>query len=265
MGASKGAVLPYRSDTDELARWVEARARGRSVEQIRALGFSAKSFEGTVSTGHALGLIHVPGEDLTAKGRRFALAPPEEKRRVLQESVLEFEPYALLLEAVLTRELPAATELDWIETWWAAQGYGTSESNRAEASTVLARFLDTIGVGSYIQGRRGHPTRIEWRRDAAQRLWGGEGPPGMLRVGPEADAPPVATSVLAADEEESETAPEPSEFVSAGAETSTVTVDFGAGRVAHFTVPSVLTETEKKRLLSLLDLLISVGPELTNG
>ncbi len=233
--------------------------------QIRSL-FSAKSFEGTVVAARALGFLEAGTEEVTSDGRRFALATAEDKTVLLRSAMEEYEPYGLLLEAILGHQPPTSTKVEWIARWWAAHGYGSSESNREEAATTFARLCDFVGFGTYVQGRRGHPTRIEWRRGGAPV----SSPPSAaapviahLSEPPRGWTEPVEDSPSPPKNERTQRdAPSPPAPASGPPEGySTVTVALGPGRTAGLTVPSTLSRGEKHRLLSLLDLLITETPE----
>jgi hypothetical protein len=168
--ASLPSVLPYRTDADEMRRFIAARVRGRTPEQIRSLGFSAKSYEGTASSAEAMGLLEDKNGAASALGRRLALAEPHHLAEVVCDVVLGYPPYSLLVESVLMGGGPVPTPLEWIEMWWATHGFGTSESNRAEAAPVFARLVETAGFGTFVQGRKGHPSRVEWSAGAAALL-----------------------------------------------------------------------------------------------
>jgi hypothetical protein len=176
--------------------------------------------------------------ELTAEGRRVALAAEEERRELLRAAVLRYPPYASLLEAIQARG-DGVTDAEWIETWWATRGYGGSASNRHEGVAAFGRLVDELGIGRYVPGRRGHPTRIEWRGAAA-------GP-----VEPAAKSEP-------ASEEASGPARATAEPVAAPApeEIHRLVVPLGEGRVARVEVPARLPREEKRRLLELLELLI---------
>lgn len=177
-GRSIGApLLPYRTNGPDLSRWLEARARGAAVDQPGVLGIAAKSLDGIVEAARSLGLVADASTDLTALGRRFVLAPPTERVGILREAVLGFAPYRLVLDAARERG-DAETEAGWIETWWGAHGIGGSQSNRAEAAASLGRLVEHVGLGDYVPGRRGHPTRIRWNRDALEGALAGTGDGG---------------------------------------------------------------------------------------
>jgi hypothetical protein len=247
MAAAIPPPLPYRTDADDLRRFVAARARGRTPAQIRALGFSAKSFEGTAHAAEVLTLVEDRNGDMSALGRRLALAEEAHCGDVLRDVVLRYPPYALLAENVLTGAGPSPTPLEWIETWWATHGFGSSESNRAEAAPVFARLLEAAGFGSFVQGRKGHPSRIEWAPAAASLL--GLRPPAS---GPEADRVPATARPRAAEAEPPPPA-RPSREVSSANE---VNWRLAPGRRVLISVPEDLTAAEKQKILRLLQLLL---------
>lgn len=163
-------VLPYRASGADIAGFIDSLGRGRSVDQAQAtLNLSSKSLEGTLSACAALGLVDDDGA-LTTQGRRFALArQPHERQTIVLEGLLGYEPYELLLEALVHQNAEAAS-LDWVITWWGTHGYGSSQTNRSEGASTFARLVEFAGIGEYKQGRRGHPSRIEWVEDATEKL-----------------------------------------------------------------------------------------------
>jgi hypothetical protein len=283
METVQDTVLPYRTDGDELARWLEARARGRTPAQIRALDFGAKAYDGTLTGAQALGLVEPAGTELTEAGRAYALAAPGRRPELLRAAMSAFEPYGLLLEAVFARGAVEETETAWIESWWATHGYGASATNRAEGAVAFARLADAAGLGSYVQGRRGHPSRLQWARRAPTAgtawgdLWSTVAPAAPQAVAPTSSAtatrasapaaapaatpptePHISASSPAAEISESriaaEHAPEP---VAGSGAYSSATIDLGRGRVATLRVPAVVSAAEKSRLLELFELLLA--------
>lgn len=259
-------VLPYRTDGTDLVQLIDARGRGRALDQIRAATGSAKNYEGTLATAYALGLLETGSGELSATGRALALAGDAERRSLMRAALRGFEPYARLLDEVFSRaarqgETPS-TETAWVEMWWGTHGYGSSQSNRAEGAATLARLLEYAGMASYVQGRRGHPSRIAWEPGAASLWRGAAGPltsppsrPAALTREPEAQrmpgsgGPPAATHVAT---------PAPAAPSPLAAYQSELSVELGPGRVARLQVPAALTAEEKSRLLALVDLLVRV-------
>jgi hypothetical protein len=230
--------LPYRTNGDDLTRWIEARAHGRSG-QARALGLTAKGLEGTLLAGEALGLVERISHELTTAGRQYALAGAAERRVLLRAALLSFPPYGGVMRAVQESGMPETTA-DWVERWWGTGGYGSSESNRAEAAATFGRLAEYAGLGSYVPGRRGHPTRIRWSDGFTTGLVPDpEGSVLQPAVAPIAGALPLTNGVAE----------------------STVTIAFRAGRAATLTLPASLPADEKSRLMSLIDLLVAVDGE----
>lgn len=223
-------ILPYRTGPAELIRWVEARARGRGVGGERG----AKGLEGTATTATALSLAGADGT-LTDSGRQLALADEAGRRAILRRVLLEYAPYRDLL-AEIERRGERETTARWVETWWATHGMGNSVSNRREGAATLGRLADWVGLGRYIPGRKGRPTRVEWAATAD---------PGTAV--PRTASPRTAIPAAPASEP-----PEPS----ASGEMNHLTIDLAGGSAARLELPLRLPPGEKRRLLQLLDLLI---------
>jgi len=162
MDEQTSSTLPYRADADDLRRYVRALAHGGGPERIRALGFSTKTHEGVIASAHALGLTRGRDGPLTEKGRRIAVADDVRSGEQWAALLAEFEPYRRIVDAVQEGEAPRPVPIEWVETYWAAHGFGSSASNRSEAASAFARMVEAAGMGRFVQGRRGHVSRIEW-------------------------------------------------------------------------------------------------------
>lgn len=267
MDADNGGVLPYRTSGEDLVKLVKHRARGRSMDQVRTMNFSRKGFEGTVRAATALGLVTEEEEDLTDRGRKFALASSGgERQELLLEAILSYEPYELLLDAAFSRN-EEATPLEWIETWWSTGGYGNSANNRSEGSTAFARLVDSTSLGDYVQGRRGHPTRIEWVDGAKDRVE--EIRRHLLDEQPQQqdkkeeskveDEPPSAVETRDRSHEPvSAATPDPRESGGGDEDTVRLSLPLGDERKVEMTLPAVVTEDERDRILSLVRHLVQV-------
>ena len=268
MEGNKDVVLPYRTTGEEVTRFLEARARGRDLSQIQALDFSTGAFQGTLVAASVLGFLDSESRDLTSRGRDYVLAGQPERVTMMRDAVRGFEPYGLLLEAVFDRGRPKETTLDWVVTWWATQGYGNSETNRDEGASAFGRLVEFARLGTYVPGRRGHPTRIRWSEDAAR-----EGEPEALssavqaapEVRPEtlrvAAPPPVRST--AREPVPTATPPAPAAAPPVGAPepepNSSLVLSLGPGRTVELSIPPQITDAEKRRLLALLELMIMLG------
>jgi hypothetical protein len=248
MAGATTRALPYRADARELIGWAEARARGRTPAQMRAEGLSGKTLEGVTLTAALLGLAR-EGE-LTPLGQALALADPAEKRALLRRAMLDFPAYGELLQELRGRG-QATVDAFWIEAWWATHGYGGSPSNRQEGVAVLGRLAEHLGLGRYIQGRRGHPTRVEWDLDALAPP-----EPALLAV-PAAPLPPADGGAAPPLPEPVPMEPEQASPRPRGAEVNRVRIALEGGLSAEIEVPTRLSRGEKRRLMELVDLLVA--------
>ncbi|HEX6926431.1 MAG TPA: hypothetical protein VF167_13500 [Longimicrobiaceae bacterium] len=281
---SDASVLPYRTDALALSEWLEARARGRSAEQLRSAADSPKAVEGTAAAAAALGFVEPLHGGLTALGEQFALGGAEERRRLLRRAVLAYPPYREVIDALADRGQPVETEVRWIEAFWATRGHGGSESNRREGAAAFGRLVDFAGLGEYVQGRRGRPTRIRWVERTDGR---GTAAPAARPPRPRAEEAPDLFDAPGATREAIRAIPTPShpvprEFPEAHARpparpdgagrveaprssaggrvevpVNRITVPLSGNAAARIEVPLRLPSSEKRRLLDLLELLIS--------
>lgn len=274
----QASVLPYRTDAAALAEWLEARARGRSAGQLRSAVDSPKTVEGTAAAAAALGFTNPTDGGLSDLGERYALAYADERRGLLREALTDYPAYREMMRGVAERGTADETDVRWIEAWWAMRGYGTSESNRREGAAAFGRLADFAGLGEYVPGRRGRPTRIRWAAgalpagasaapargkastelDAAPDLFTAAPPPLPLPASP---ARPPRRAASDPSRPAAASAPDPS---AAPARTRSdiavnrITVPLAGTATARIEVPLRLPAAEKRRLLDLLELLISV-------
>ena len=271
MQPDKGVVLPYRATGEELTRLLEARARGRDLAQIQALDFSTGAFQGTLVAGTALGFLDPDTRELTDLGREYVLAGAGERPGIVHRAMEGFEPYGLLLEALFDKGSPNETPLDWVVNWWGTQGYGNSETNRAEGSSAFARLVEFTRLGSFVPGRRGHPTRIRW---AERTTRAPQRPPSARAAAVSPPLPTVVDMPPPARDTRTEpaalppssapsTTPSRSPTPEAAGEVepnSSLVLSLGPGRTVQLTVPPRITTAEKKRLLALIELIITPAP-----
>lgn len=165
--------LPFRTSGEDLKQVLEASARGRSPDQIESIFGGGRTFNATAFTAAELGFIDDPDTiNLTDQGRRFARGDKDEQAEILLKALLSYDAYDLLLESMLGQGTPETTPTEKFETWWgtASEEYGSSQTNLSEGSTAFANLLEFAGLGKYIQGRKGHPSRVEWNSDAGERV-----------------------------------------------------------------------------------------------
>ena len=266
-----------------LAGWLSARARGRSAEQLRSAVDSPKGVEGTAAAAASLGFTDAADGALTELGERYALADEGERRRLLLERMRSYPPYREALLELAERGRPTETEVRWIEAFWSTRGFGGSESNRREGAAAFGRLADFAGLGEYIPGRRGRPTRIRWHdgafspdTTASPALVPSHHPAGAdseeepdlftAAPPPPAPTPPPTAPTLDTPERVRPRPPSPAPDRETarppvrsrdGRPVNRVTVALSGDAVARLEVPLRLPSAEKRRLLELLERLIS--------
>lgn len=273
MTDKRDVVLPRRTSGNELTRLMEARGRGRELNQIRTLDFGPHDFDGTLTAAYEFGLLNKSGSTLTYLGREFVLAKEDHRLEILLSAMLRFEAYELLLEAIFTRGVQKETELSWIQTWWGTHGFGNSQTNREEGAISLARFCTFVRVGEYIIGRKGKNTRIEWSPDVLSRLEAARHRPlpGVMITSENQEAPDVNDSDNNTQPQEdlqstanlvpSPTHPQAQTVGSESPENSTLRLNLGSGKVVTISLPPKVTEAEKQRLISLMEFMVVVSED----
>ena len=118
--------------------------------------------------------------------------------------------------------------------------------------------MEYVGIGSYVAGRRGHSSRIEWASEALDRL--------TSQVSNDvSSAPRESSQVVRSSGGGSKYSPSPfgntpaSQYVVHGSTTqsrSQLMLDLGGGRVVEIILPEGVTASEKTRLMSIIDLMI---------
>lgn len=264
MGSDRNQVLPYRTDANDLTRLVEAYEKGRSWRRIQVLNLTSDRFQGALAAAHCLKLIDENSGNITERGERFALSScGVKRRRLLLEAIIDYEPYELLLEAVFVENFTGETSTQWIENWWNTWNYGSSSCNRSDGALAFAKFVEYVAKGKFYVGRRGRPSRIEWYEDAKQIL---ENARSSFAREADSHVPGEPTSQIESPETAAvQAASAQVETVDASSsnssEVSSLTLGLGSGRVAKLTVPARLTQSEKQRLMDLVELMIAVEPE----
>lgn len=264
--AGNADTLPYRTTGEDLERFVSARNRGRDMSQIRSLFTSSPNFRGTLSAAEVLKFYDPEAEHLTQLGRDFASEDDDEKKKALFSAILAYEAYELLLEAIFTSGISEDngtefTSLEWIESWWEDNEYGSSETNRTEGSTAFAKIISYLSLGTYKQGRHGHPSRIEWSSDVESRVQ-------QARSRSREESPTQSNKEVRDEEPSDRTEQQPVSDAENGhpqldskSENNVLTLNLSNNRVAKLSLPPKLTPKEKERLVSLVDLMVATDDD----
>jgi len=275
-----GVTLPYRSDPDDIRRYLVALAQGGGESRFAALGLSTKNHEGVVAAIVALGLAAGRQGPLSDKGRRVAVTESApDSILTWREVIQDYAPYAAITGAVESGTAPLPLTLSWIETYWAANGIGNSESNRAEGAATFARIAEAAGYGRFRQGRRGHVSRIEWSGGSTEGDAGSPprstprrnstAPPNARREAVPADRSPPGTDPGSVVDDIGTGSPggDASTEGSSGSsvyadpsrapEPNHIVWEISPGRTLRLSLPPRLTPPEAKRINELLRLLIA--------
>ena len=235
--AQAGEILPFRTGFAELTTFVEEVASGN--RSGAGAGLPDRSVDGTSMLAHALGLVAEDRFTLTARGESFALAGAAQRPAMLWSAMAAFPPYAQAIRDAS----PASdvTEVGWFERWWSVHGYGSSRSNRGEAAVVLAKLVDAAGAGSFVAGRRGHPSRIEWSADA----------PARIRSWQALSAHSAHSATLVGNEREAPDRSLPAPYE----RTSVVHITMERDGSVHLRLPSGLSRVQVRRIAEFVELL----------
>lgn len=224
--------MPVRTSPEELIEGLRRRARN---------GAAGRSSPRVTAAARAFGLIDEAGA-LTETGSALALGDDAAAAAAMREVLLRYPPYRALLDECAARG-ETTTRTDWAELWWGARGIGSSETNRREGMAMLGRLAQFAGLCSYVAGRRGYPSRLEWRgrpNESATRARSG------TACHPSAPAPlPAAPADPSGDREEP---------VLEGVAHATLTL--ASGRTAELRIPSGLSADDRRRLRALLEVLM---------
>lgn len=109
----------------------------------------------------------------TDLGRRLAYAEKADRQDLmLQDVILRYEPYEIpLTQLMKDRGEPFdLTPADLHRHWTLNFRLGLSKDSLDRAATTLLKLLDYSGVGAYLVGRRGKPTRLEMAQEGFDRL-----------------------------------------------------------------------------------------------
>jgi hypothetical protein len=259
------ARLPNRTTGEDLKLLIESAGRGRTFDQIESLFQGSRTFQSTVQAAQQLGLVEKSDRDeiaLTDIGKQFARGDNRARSEILLASMLDFEPYDLLLDWILGRENPDQTDIEDVETWWGTGDFGSSQTNIKEGSTAFAKFVEFAGLGEYKQGRKGYSSRIEWSDDAKQQVEearGSESPKLQRREEDfqEKDEKEPSTS-RGADQLFHQETPD----AKSSTENNVLTLNLANDRAVHLSLPPKLTTAEKQRLIKLVELMANVDDDL---
>ena len=170
--------LAGRISAEELVDFVEQSTYhpDSTEDDLRKRVVNPKEIGSSRRAATALGLVKLTQQGkigATELGRRLVYAKPEERSDFfLREVLMEFEPYEIPLERILgEHSQPFDLETDAVERVWTLHFKMKHSKDTLDRSALtLLKFLDFAGVGEYLIGRRGKPTRLEMSDEGYKAL-----------------------------------------------------------------------------------------------
>ncbi|USD83472.1 hypothetical protein M5E02_03355 [Bacillus safensis] len=162
-------TLPYGTSWENILKLLEAIKKKQGDEKgIRAV-FTGAKIDNTRKTMETLGLVS--GFDFKQMGKELAYETNDEKRKqIFLKVILSYQPYELFLSRLDDKDFFEETELEEVKNFWGKHDFGVSPNNRNEAANVFGSFIQLSGLGEFITGRRGKPTRIQWNSEAKKLI-----------------------------------------------------------------------------------------------
>lgn len=157
-------TLPYGANSEDITKLIEAikikQGNDKGIQQV----YGKPNLENSRKVLKAIS-ISSDGLNFSNEGKKYAYETDNnEKERILLELLLQYPAYEYFLLNISNEEL-SETSLEEIKNYWGKNDYGTSEYNRNDASSTFARLIELAGLGSFKLGRKGKPSRIEWREN----------------------------------------------------------------------------------------------------
>ena len=174
-------MLPVMTKPDDavtVATYLNTKVTGATLQDAKATLEGRVLDSRKISAYEAWGLVTREAEvlRLTTRGRQLARASADDQHRVFTEIILEIHAYRIAAEWMHhgTMDVVALTELatHWFEHIPDDLGTTTEKTIRNQAICFL-ELAEAAGLGTYLVGRRGQPTRLEVDRDALAQLIAG--------------------------------------------------------------------------------------------
>ena len=170
-------ILPYRTDWREMHRVLDyCKGKGADRAVLDARFGGGESLRETLNALEQLGLIirsEAGDVHLSDAGDRLAYAPGEaERRQVLLESMLRYQPYRIPLERAVDEQLAVLDAPSVERIWQVDMRLGQPRNRVEEARTFFFRLADDAGLGTYRRGVRGQTTRLDLAGHALDTLAG---------------------------------------------------------------------------------------------
>ena len=174
-------MLPVMTKPDDalaVAAYLNTKVTGASLQDAKATLESRVLDSRKIGAYEAWGLVTREAEvlRLTTRGRQLARASAADQHQVFGEIILDVRAYRIAAEWMHhgTMDVVTLTELatHWFDHIPGDLGTTTEKTIRYQSACFLG-LAEAAGLGTYIIGRRGQPTRLEVDRGALAQLVAG--------------------------------------------------------------------------------------------
>ena len=161
--------LPAYTTVDNMINLMQAlRKKNNDENEAKPISGMADSvFSSTKSALRILGLIEANCK-FTSLGKEVAFATSDqEKQKTILHIITSYKPYQNTLYHIFQKDAKETT-VEEVINYWGRYNYGTTERNRKEAASLFGNCIEFSGLGKFIKGVQGNPTRIIWDNKAQQ-------------------------------------------------------------------------------------------------
>ncbi|MEH2279979.1 MAG: hypothetical protein V7K90_01345 [Nostoc sp.] len=103
----------------------------------------------------------------SSAGKELAIEKDNKRRgELFLQFFLRYPPYGHFLESISHSGDLSTTKTETIKDYWWKHDYGSSGSNCEDGVVVFGKLISLTGLGKFILGRKGQPSRIEWSQNA---------------------------------------------------------------------------------------------------
>lgn len=160
--------LPTRIGGQDLFEFVEKVTYhpGSTEKEIKKRIDKPREISSLIRTGELLNLIEVTEGNYnpTELGKELVYADDKKKKDILlRDIILEFDLYSIPIDKLINKKSPPfqLVQRDFQKKWSINFDLNQSKDYMDRAANTLFKLLETAGIGEYIIGRKGNPTRLE--------------------------------------------------------------------------------------------------------
>ena len=142
---------------------------GVSIDSLKATLDDSLTDSRKMDAYEAWGILDTDGERVSLSTAAQELVKEENRTTYFQNLIAEVEPYHTALDRAYTRDDETLTASEVGNLWsnHFKDKVGTDSNNTLQRMvTCFFKVADEAGIGEYVMGRKGNPTRLEVNREA---------------------------------------------------------------------------------------------------